>query len=187
VKIPHLPAFSYDELPRDRAIREGAARLAGAVAELPLRYGPFFARLAELWQVPEARVISELSRAKDAKSWRFTLLRGMKMFDVDLGRPAERQRSHLMHFAPGVRLPQHTHRGTERVLVLEGSYADADGHEVRAGDEQTMADGSEHELYILGSAPCVAAVTEHGISFAGPLLRRWAGKLSRGDAKPQPR
>lgn len=173
-----MPAFSNVELPQDRALRAGAARLAGAVAELPLRYGPFFARLADLWQVPEARVISELTRAKDPRSWRSTLLFGIKIFDVELGRPAGEQRSHLMHFAPGLRFPEHAHRGRERVLVLEGSYADESGLEVRAGDEQSMADGSEHTLYILGDAPCVAAVTEHGISFARPLLRRFVGKLS---------
>ena len=167
-----MPAFSSDALPQDQALHAGAERLRHAVAELPLRYAPFFTRLAGLWQVTEDRVLGELLRAKDPKSWRLTLLRGLKTFEVDLGRPAAAQRSHLLHFAPALRFPQHSHHGPERVLVLEGSYADASGLEVRAGDEQTMAAGSEHELNILGNVPCVAAVTEHGISFITPWLRR---------------
>jgi hypothetical protein len=174
----NLPVFSRAELAEDQALRTGAERLRGAVTDLPLCYAPFFARLAGLWQVPEDRVLSELGRAKDPKSWGFTLLYGLKTFKVDLGRPAGTQRSHLLHFAPGLRFPQHSHRGTERVLVLAGAYADPSGLEVRAGDEQTMAEGSEHELYILGNLPCVAAVTEHGISFISPWLRR-ASRLLR--------
>jgi hypothetical protein len=174
VKSSNLRVFSSDELAQDLTLRVGAERLRAAVSVLPLRYAPFFARLAGLWQVPEDRVVSELSRARDVNNWRSTLLRGLKKFDIDLGRPRGTQRSHLLHFAAGSRFPQHGHRGIERVLVLEGSYADASGLRVRAGDEQTMTGGSEHELNILGDMPCVAAVTEHGISFAGPLLRRWA-------------
>jgi anti-sigma factor ChrR (cupin superfamily) len=62
--------------------------------------------------------------------------------------------------------------------VLEGAYADAAGVEVHAGDGQTMPEGSEHELYIIGEKPCVAAIVERGIDFTGPLLR-WANLKRR--------
>jgi hypothetical protein len=39
-----------------------------------------------------------------------------------------------------------------------------------------MCEGSEHELSIISSGPCVAAVVEHGIDFSGPWLR-WASRL----------
>ena len=163
-------------LPADISRPRGAERLARAVAELPLRYAPFFGRLSQLWNAPEERVLSELSRAKDPRAWTLTLLPGVKTFAVEAGARAGGQRSRLICFAPGVHFPRHRHRGAERVLVLEGSYADGDGQQVRAGEEQLMEPGSEHQLRVLGAHDCVAAVAEHGIEFTGPWLR-WATKL----------
>jgi anti-sigma factor ChrR (cupin superfamily) len=176
VERPKLPAFFAEELPQDQALRRLGERLLGSVAELPLRYAPFFGRLSTLWQAPEELVLRQLTLAKDAKRWSRTLLPGLKTFEVELGVGPERGRARLLHFAPGVHFPKHRHRGSESVLVLEGSYADASGCQVGAGELQTMPADSEHELRILGTSPCVAAVSEHGVEFTGPLLR-WASKL----------
>jgi quercetin dioxygenase-like cupin family protein len=176
VEPPKTPGFSAEELPQDRALRVGAARLSGAVAELPLRYAPFFRRLAELWELPEASVVTELTRAKDPRSWKVTLVRGLRTFDVKrpVTAPAASARARLLRFAPGALLPRHDHRGSETVLVLEGSYADASGVEVHAGESQTMTEHSAHALRILGDAPCVAAVLEHGVDFGlVDLLGTW--------------
>ena len=170
------PAFFGDELPQDRKLRLGGERLLDAVAELPLRYAPFFGRLAGLWGISEDHVLHELTRAKDPRSWTYTLLRGLRTFKVDVGAAAPARRARLMRFAPGTHFPKHAHRGPERVLVLEGAYADSNGVEARAGDMQSMAEGSEHELHILGTSACVAAIVEDGIEFTGPVLR-WATKL----------
>jgi len=177
VEKPKSPAFLDEELAGDRARRLGALRLSQAVAELPLRYAPFFARLAGLWEMPEEQVQSELLRAKDPKAWRSTMLRGLTLFNL---RRSQRSgaRARLMRLEPGVHFPQHAHRGRESVLVLEGAYADANGVEVHAGESQTMAEGSKHELHILGSEPCVAAIAERGIEFTSPWLR-WANRLLR--------
>ena len=168
---PKTPRFFADELPQDRALRLAGARLSGAVAELPLRYAPFFRRLSALWELPEDRIVAELTRAKDLRSWSWSLVRGLKTFEVKRDR-ASAARARLLHFAPGALLPQHRHRGAERVLVLEGSYVDASGVEVHAGEMQTMSEHSEHELRILGDVPCVAAVTEHGVDFGFLSLLR---------------
>jgi anti-sigma factor ChrR (cupin superfamily) len=173
LKQPHLPDFSSDERPQDRALRLGAERLRLAVGALPLRYAPFFGRLSELWQLPEVQVVGELTRAADPKRWRRTVLRGLRTFTLELPEPNHGERAHLLRFEPGLTFPSHQHRGAERVLVLEGAYADDSGGVVRAGDEQRMAPGSEHALHILGDAPCVAAVSEQGISFVAP----WLGRL----------
>jgi putative transcriptional regulator len=177
VEKPKSPAFLEGELPGDRALRRGAARLSRAVAELPLRYAPFFARLAGLWEMPEEHVLNELRRAKDPKAWRSTVLGGLTLFNVQRTSRSD-ARARLLRFDPGARFPKHAHRGSETILVLEGAYADATGLEVHAGDTQTMAEGSEHELVILGSEPCVTAIAERGIDFASPWLR-WASRLTR--------
>jgi len=175
VEQPKPPAFLEGELPRDRALRLGATRLQVAVAALPLRYAPFFARLVELWQLPEPQVLSELTRANDPRSWSFTPLRGLSVFNVTHAEQSG-ARARLMRLEPGLHFPKHRHRGSERVLVLEGAYADASGAEVHAGESQSMTAGSEHELRIVGSKPCVAAIAEQGIDFTSPWLR-WASRL----------
>jgi putative transcriptional regulator len=176
VEKPKTPVISGEELPQDRALRRAGERLFGAVAELPLRYAPFFGQLSALWHAPEQLVLRELTRAKDPKHWRSTLLPGLKTFDVEVDGRLGGERARLLHFAPGARFPRHRHRGCESVLVLEGSYADGNSLEVRAGDLQSMVAGSEHELRILGGSSCVVAVNEQGVEFTGPLLR-WASKL----------
>jgi hypothetical protein len=162
-------------LPVNAAPTGGAARLSRAVAELPLRYAPFYARLSDLWDVSEERVQHELIRARDPRSWTRTLLRGVKTFEVGAEQRGGMRRR-LLHFSAGVHFPKHRHRGDERVLVLEGSYADSSGCEVWAGEQQRMTAGSEHELHVLGNQDCIAAVAEQGLDFTGPLLR-WATKL----------
>jgi anti-sigma factor ChrR (cupin superfamily) len=167
-----LPNFSASELPQDQALRLGAERLQAAVQVLPERYAPFFRRLAELWQTPTDEVVAELTRAAEPQHWQRTVLSGLERFEMELPGAPRNQRAHLLRFQPGAVFPLHQHRGAEQVLVLEGSYADDSGLEVRAGDMQTMAPGSEHRLHILGDVPCVAAVSEHGVSFIAPWLRR---------------
>jgi hypothetical protein len=171
----HLLLALSEALPVTAPPVNGAERLARAVTELPLRYAPFYVRLSNLWHVPECDVERELTRARDPRSWSLTLLRGVKTFEVGAGTRSETRRR-LLHFSAGVHFPKHRHRGEERVLVLEGSYADSSGCQVRAGEEQRMTAGSEHELTVLGSQDCVAAVAEQGLDFTGPLLR-WATKL----------
>jgi len=166
------PVFFGAGLPEARALEQGSRRLLDAVAELPLRYAPFFGRLSRLWQTSEAQVLRELTRAKDPKHWRSTLIPGLKTFDVVLGAEQADAHARLLHFAPGSRFPKHRHHGTEHVFVLEGSYADQNGVERRAGDEQTMPAQSEHELRILGDSPCVAAVVDGGVRFAPLSLLR---------------
>ena len=167
-----LVALSSLLAPESSQLR-GAERVARAVSELPLRYAPFFGRLAGLWQVSEEQVLRELTRARDPRAWTPTFLRGVKTLEVQASADA---RSRLLCFGAGVRFPKHRHRAAERVLVLEGSYVDSTGCEVRAGEEQLMPGGSEHQLQVLGERDCVAAVSESGIEFTGPWLR-WATKL----------
>ena len=175
---PKSPLFVGAELPRDRALERGGRRLLEAVAELPLRYAPFFGRLSHMWQASEAQVVSELTRAKEPRAWQSRLLPCLKTFDVRLAAEGAAGHARLLHFDPGAHFPKHRHHGVEHVLVLEGSYADQDGVERRAGDEQSMAANTEHELRILGSLPCVAAIVDGGVRFAPLSLLRALARRS---------
>ncbi|RYZ06887.1 MAG: hypothetical protein EOO73_13935 [Myxococcales bacterium] len=163
------PVTSPEELPQDRALRAGAQRLQEAVADLPLRYAPFFGRLAGMWSLSPEQVQRELARARDARGWRRTPLPGLRTFELAAGEAGASAR--LLSFDPGARFPKHRHRGREQLLVLEGAFVDAQGVATRAGESCTMAPGSEHELFISKQGRCVAAVAERGIELTGPLLR----------------
>jgi quercetin dioxygenase-like cupin family protein len=170
-------ANSTAELPADRTLRLGAERLQQAVAELPLRYAPFFGRLSQLWEISEERVRSELTRARDSSTWTPTFLPGLRIFNVDSAEPRAGAHARLLKFSPRAKFPHHEHIGRERVLVLEGAYTDG-RVEVHPGDEQSMDAGGEHELRIIGDEQCVTAISERGIAFTSPWLS-WANLLVR--------
>lgn len=159
-----------------RVSLESRARLLAAVRDLPMRYGPFFQRLGELWDLPEARVSEVLAFANDAGHWQRTVLPGVRQIELQGGPRTEGARVRLLKFSRGLRFPRHRHVGLEYVLVLEGSYTDSDGHDVGPGDLQVMQPGSEHGLRVHSHEPCVAGLVQFGMAFTGPVLR-WVSKL----------
>jgi putative transcriptional regulator len=155
---------------------EARARLLAQVRELPLRYGPFFGALGELWDLPEEKVSAVLTEAREPRNWQWTILRGVRQLEVAGGPRTAGARVRLLKFAPGVRFPRHRHQGLEHVLVLEGSYTDSKGHTVGPGELQVMDPGSEHDLHVDRGQACVAGLVQFGMEFTGPVLR-WVSKL----------
>jgi anti-sigma factor ChrR (cupin superfamily) len=149
---------------------EVRARLLQRVSALPLRYAPFYARLATMWGMPEPHVEAFLAESTEMR-WHH-IWPGIRYLDVARAAALDGARARLLRFEPGVRFPTHQHRGEEHVLVLEGSYTDSTGKRVGAGDEQRMVAGSEHALVISSDAVCVAAIVQRGLSFGAPLLDR---------------
>jgi anti-sigma factor ChrR (cupin superfamily) len=156
---------------------DGLARLLQAVAEPPLRYAPFFDRLARLWDLDEPAVVRVLERSRDARAWRRGPLPGVRWISVRGGPKTAGLSVYLARFAPGLRFPRHRHPGPETVLVLEGGYSDSSGRVVSAGDIQEMAAGSEHALSVDGDATCIVAVRQSGMEVTNPIVR-WLAKLS---------
>src|SRR5262245_35678144 len=159
---PELPAFLLDvadelrpgevaalgelhrllaPVPADPA---AAARLLSAVETLPLRYAPFYDRIAALWDLPEAAVVAILERARDPAAWRKSKLPGLRLIDIEAGERCRGADVHLVRFSPGMRFPRHRHPGPEALLVLEGSYRDSTGRVVGPGDLHEMLPDSEH-------------------------------------------
>src|SRR5687768_2934022 len=99
-------------------------RIMAQVETLPLRYAPFYARLAELFDLPEHEIEVLLGRARDDAAWRRTLLPGVRRFAVRAGPRLRGAEVQLLRFAPGLRFPKHRHRGAETLFVLEGAYLD---------------------------------------------------------------
>jgi anti-sigma factor ChrR (cupin superfamily) len=59
----------------------------------------------------------------------------------------------VLRYRPGARAPRHRHPGWERVILISGSQADAQGL-LKAGDVALNAPGTEHEVY--SEEGCVA-------------------------------
>jgi quercetin dioxygenase-like cupin family protein len=149
----------------------GRDRLLAAVEVLPLRYAPFFDRLAVLWDMQGTEVIAVLERAAQANAWRKPGLPGLRLIDVAAGPRLLGARVTLARFAAGMRFPTHRHHGPETLLVLEGSYRDQSGLLVGPGDMHEMNAHSEHFFKVTPGAACVAASVQFGMEFTGPVMR----------------
>lgn len=77
----------------------------------------------------------------------------------------------LLRIAAGRAIPRHTHRGDEITLVLDGAFADANGHYARG--DVCFADPSIEHSPVADSGPdCLCLVVTQGpIKLTGPLLR----------------
>jgi hypothetical protein len=154
-------------------------RLEGAVREPPLRYAPFFARAAELFDLPEEVVVAELTRLRDPKVWSFTGLPGIANVEVKAGPAVAAAETLFVRFNPGVYFPRHRHLGLERVLVLEGSYEDSGGLVHRPGELREWASGTEHSFKVHEGGPCIFASVVFGRRFSSWPLRALASLLRR--------
>ncbi len=155
--------------PEDAAL--GRDRLLAAVDELPWRYAPFFARMAELWDLPEDDVVQVLEKAREPDAWRNPGLRGLRLIDVQGGEKTAGAELHLVRFEKGMRFPMHRHPGPEALLVLEGCYTDSLGRYVGPGDLHVMEPGTQHSFRVGKDEPCIAASRQFGREFTGPLMR----------------
>lgn len=149
----------------------GRERLLRAVRPLPLRYAPFYDRLAKLWDLPVAEVESVLDRANEPSSWRKPGLPGLTLIDVEPGAALRGARVTLVRFARGMRFPAHFHPGPEALLVLEGNYRDKTGRLVGPGDLHEMAAGTEHWFRVGRGEACIAASVQFGLEFTGTWMR----------------
>ena len=60
--------------------------------------------------------------------------------------PAGGAAAAVLRYRPGAKAPRHRHAGWERVIVISGSQADAQGL-LKAGDVALNAPGTEHEVF----------------------------------------
>ena len=96
---------------------------------------------------------------------------GVKMQPIVLP-GADKSRAFLLWSAPGTRMLEHTHTGTELTLVLKGSFSH-EGGEYRPGDFD-FGDGEVDHQPIVGSdMPCLCLV-----AMSGDLqMHGWLGRL----------
>ena len=155
------------------------SRLLGAVELPPMRYAPFFSRVAELFDLREEQVEREFARLRDPKIWRPAGLPGVRNVEVKGGPKVADAETLFVRFAPGTYFPAHDHTGLERVLVLEGSYTDSGGVNHKHGELREWQPGSQHSFRVSTSEPCIFASVVHGRRFQAWPLRALAKVLGR--------
>ena len=80
-------------------------------------------------------------------------------------------RTRLMHIEPGRSVVQHSHRGLELTVLLQGAYGDCTG-EFGRGDMQVADEEVDHKPVAFGSEDCLClVVTDAPIRFTGPFGR----------------
>ena len=84
----------------------------------------------------------------------------------------------LYHIKAGGKIPEHTHRGSEMTLVLEGGFSDADGS-YHQGDFLFRQPGDVHAPTAVQSEDCICvAVLDAPLHFTG-WKHRWMNPFLR--------
>lgn len=106
-----------------------------------------------------------------------TLAPGVWHYRFKLG-GAEAGDLRLLRIAPGNRMLEHGHGGTELTLVLDGAFSDATG-EYLPGDIQEVADEIEHSPVADRVSGCICLIaSERPARFrgvVGRLVQAWTG------------
>lgn len=119
---------------------------------------------ADLPQPLRGYVAAALSR----RQWRH-MMPGLRQ--LVLGTTSGSTTARLFYFAPGTRIPVHSHRGLELTLVLQGAYHDECGAFVR-GDVAQLDGSVTHQPVMDGNVECLTlVVTEAPLRFRSLAMR----------------
>lgn len=102
---------------------------------------------------------------------------GLSMRPIELSSPGK-ARAFLLRSAPGSRMLEHTHTGTELTLVLEGSFSH-EGGRFGPGDFDYGDDEVDHRPVVGNEGPCVCLVAMTGDLRMNGLLGRVIGPFVR--------
>jgi anti-sigma factor ChrR (cupin superfamily) len=130
-------------------------RLFGAL-NTTARFLPFLDRMMRIFDLPEEQAKSELGTIDAPSDWD-ALTDGVQVRDFEAGDACGDAHGGLVRIEPGHGFPRHAHVGEETVLVLQGRLEDDEGNAYRAGDTIVSADGTSHELRVVGDEPVLYA------------------------------
>ena len=104
-----------------------------------------------------------------AVKWR-SLVPGIQhhqLMDVESGSGSVR----LLRIAQGVKIPDHTHLGSELTLILQGSYADETG-KFECGDLSDADSSVRHHPFVDSVQPCICLIaTDERLVFSSLMNR----------------
>ncbi len=120
------------------------------------RFMPFLDRMMRIFDLPESQAEAELSTFDAPDDWD-EMIEGVQVRDFEAGAACGEAHGGLVRVEPGHAFPRHAHVGEETVLVLQGELEDDAGTRYRAGDTIVSADGTSHELRVVGEKPLLYA------------------------------
>ncbi len=138
-------------------------RLFGAVKSTA-RFLPFLDRMMEIFDLPETAAQGELKTIDDPDEWD-DMVPGVRFRDFDGGPGVGDAHGGLVRIEPGHGFPRHAHVGEERLLLLQGMLQDEEGKSYRAGDIVVSADGSAHEMKVVGDVEVIYAALVVALEF----------------------
>ncbi len=179
--------------PRCARFVQAVEQLAGLALEdvepVPLASNAFERVMSRIHDAPEMRTAPTSSGTPDRehdippalRNYRIGKRRriapGLSMRPIELS-GSGKARAFLLRSAPGTRMIEHTHTGTELTLVLEGSFSHAGGR-FGPGDFDYGDDEIDHRPLVGDEGPCVCLVAMTGELRMNGLLGRLIGPFVR--------
>jgi len=129
------------------------------------RFGALTGRLADFFELPLRRVRALVELIDDPAAWSRGPADGIKLIHLHAGPRFADADPGFVILEPGATFPHHRHVGGELVLVLEGSFVDADGAVLRAGDTQDLASDTSHFFVAQDQGCILAVIIRDGLDF----------------------
>jgi putative transcriptional regulator len=106
----------------------------------------------------------------EAIRWK-QVMRGVEQAEIAVSGPSGNIKARLLRIRPGIKIPRHTHAGTELTLVLAGGFSDGCGHYLRG--DLSFSDGEvDHSPVADKDGECIClTVTDAPLHLTGPLMR----------------
>jgi hypothetical protein len=143
-------------------VEHGRARLLGAVAQSSTRFAPLFDKLSKFFDLSVEALQGVLARAERESEWQPGPLPWVSLFHFEGGPAVAGLDTGFVRLKKGMPFPRHRHSGSERVLILEGSYRDHEQRLFGPGDFHDMAQSTEHSLQISADEDVLLAVILSG-------------------------
>jgi quercetin dioxygenase-like cupin family protein len=102
------------------------------------------------------------SRAERDSEWEQGPLPWVSLFHFEGGPAVAGLDTGFVKLKKGMPFPPHRHMGSERVLILEGSYRDHEQRYYGPGDSHDMTEGTEHSLQMSAEEDVLLAVIMSG-------------------------
>jgi quercetin dioxygenase-like cupin family protein len=129
------------------------------------RFGELTGRLARFFELPLRRVRALVELIDEPAAWSRGPAEGIKLIHLEAGPRFAAADPGFVILEPGATFPHHRHVGGELVLVLQGSFADADGTVLRAGDSQDLASNTSHFFTAQDQGCILAVIIWEGLDF----------------------
>ncbi len=149
-------------LPPETPAPASRGRLLVSATAGPMRYAPFFDRLARMFDLGRDAVVRVLERAASESEWEPGPHPSLRVLHFPGGPSVAKADTGLVRMPADFAWPLHRHGGIERVLILEGAYTEVGGRVYRAGDIHEMGPGSEHAFTVAPGAPLLFAIVLFG-------------------------